>query len=214
MHETVAVPGLPFALTASQDSQWRVDPAEGVVAITAAPHSDIFIDPSGASGDDQVNAENLMNAVTLLGEPPEGDFQFSARVGVIHNATFDAGVLLLWVDAAHWAKLCFEFSPDREPMVVSVVTRTVSDDANAFVVEADHIWLRISRIGQVWAFHASHDGNRWHLVRAFALEAPQADRAGVRIGFEAQSPVGDGCDVEFSRVTFIAERLSDLRDGS
>ena len=56
-----------------------------------------------------------MNAVTLLGEPPEGDFQFSARVKAVHQETFDAGVLMLWMDEAHWAKLCFEFSPDRSP---------------------------------------------------------------------------------------------------
>ena len=40
------------------------------------------------------------------------DFRLSARVTVDFRATFDAGVLLLWLDEAHWAKLCFEYTPD------------------------------------------------------------------------------------------------------
>ena len=88
----------------------------------------------------------MLNAATLLGVPPDGDFQFSARVTVGFASTYDAGVLLLWVDDRHWGKLCFEFSPAGEPMVVSVVTRGVSDDANAFVVDGRTVWLRVSRV--------------------------------------------------------------------
>jgi hypothetical protein len=83
-----------------------------------------------------INAESMLNAATLLGGPPDGDFQFSARVTVGFESAFDAGVLLLWLDERRWAKLCFEFSPAGEPMIVSVVCRGVSDDANAFVCRA------------------------------------------------------------------------------
>ncbi|WP_208867453.1 DUF1349 domain-containing protein [Streptomyces himastatinicus] len=41
----------------------------------------------------------------MLGQPPAGDFQLSARVSVGFSSTFDAGVLLLWIDERHWAKL-------------------------------------------------------------------------------------------------------------
>jgi hypothetical protein len=34
------------------------------------------------------------------------------------------------------------------------------------------------------------------------------------IGFEAQSPTGDGCVVTFDQITFTLHRLGDLRDGS
>ena len=57
-----------------------------------------------------------------------------------------------------WAKLCFEYSPQREPMVVSVVTRGLSDDCNSFVVDGATVWLRIARVGSAFAFHASTDG--------------------------------------------------------
>jgi regulation of enolase protein 1 (concanavalin A-like superfamily) len=96
-------------------------------------------------------------------------------------------------------------------MIVSVVTRGVSDDANAFTVAGRSVWLRVSRIGQVYAYHASTDGTTWQLVRVFTIGATSA---GHRLGFEAQSPTGDGCPVTFEDICFVAERLDDLRDGS
>jgi regulation of enolase protein 1 (concanavalin A-like superfamily) len=202
------ISGIPFALTPSSGSTWSTDAASAALRVSAAPHSDIFVDPTGAA---QVNAETMLNAVTLLGEVPDGDFQLRARVEVEFAATFDAGVLLLWFDDRHWAKLCFEYSPDREPMVVSVVCRDVADDANSFVVEGGAVWLRIARAGGVYAFHASLDGVTWRFVRVFALEA---DGVAPRIGFEAQSPTGEGCDVAFSDVSFLTASLADMRDGS
>jgi regulation of enolase protein 1 (concanavalin A-like superfamily) len=202
------LPGVPFPFVPSTGSGWRFDGPAGALAATAHPHSDIFIDPGR---DATLNAESMLNAATLLGAAPAGDFQLSARVTVDFAATYDAGVLLLWVDERCWGKLCFEFSPDREPMVVSVVTRGVSDDANAFVVPDRSVWLRVSRIGRTCAYHASTDGQRWRMVRFFSL----GDVAGRdRVGFEAQSPTGDGCAVTFDEIRFVPERLADLRDGS
>ena len=96
-------------------------------------------------------------------------------------------------------------------MVVSVVTRGVSDDANAHIVTDGSVYLRVSRIGRVLAFHSSADGASWAFVRAFALGDEGRE---LRIGFEAQSPVGDGCDVRFGDVRFAQATLGDLRDGS
>jgi len=202
------VRGVPFPLETSTEQAWQVDADGAVVTARALPHSDIFIDPGTGSA---LNAETLLNAVTLLGVPPEGDFQFSARVAVDFASTFDAGVLLLWVDDRHWAKLCFEYSPDRDPMIVSVVARGVADDANAFAVDGRTAWLRVSRIDEAFAYHASVDGLRWRMIRFFALDGASA---GVRVGFEAQSPTGDGCTVTFDQVRFARKRLDDLRDGS
>ena len=169
--------------------------------MAAGAGTDLFVDPQGSSA--------TLNAPRLLGSP-DGDFQFSARVRVEFAATFDAGVLLLYAGDHAWAKLCFEYSPQGEPMVVSVVTRGVSDDANAFVVDGRQVWLRVARTGGTFAFHASTDGSSWRLVRHFALDAP----GGIAAGFLAQSPSGAGCQVVFDRVAYRPEPLSDLRDGS
>lgn len=206
MNTRVDLPDVPFSLQSSEDWPWRVE--ADTVLVTAKPHSDFFIDPSGGGS---VAAESQLNAVSLTGRPPEGDFTLTARVQVSFVDTFDAGVLIVWAGETRWAKLCFEYSPDRKPMVVSVVTRGVSDDANAFVVEGDQVWLRIARIGRVYAFHASSDGIRWEFVRGFALGAEDQE---VTIGLEAQSPMGDGCDVRFDTVEYAAATLGNLRDGS
>lgn len=207
MPDAVDIPGLPFPLVPSHGDVWHT--GSPAVVGTAPPHTDLYVNPGGAASGD---AESMLNAATLLGVPPAGDFQFRARVTVGFASQYDAGVLLLWADDRHWAKFCFEYSPAAEPMVVSVVTRDVSDDANAFVVADPTVWLRVSRIDDVCAFHASTDASTWHLVRVFTLLGTAT--ADHRIGFEVQSPTGDGCTVTFDEIRFTPTRLADLRDGS
>jgi uncharacterized protein len=204
----LAVPGLPFLVAPSHPGVWRFDEPAGAVIAEALAHTDFYVNPGGEGSGD---AESMLDAATLLGPPPAGDFQLSARVTVDFVARYDAGVLMVWIDTRHWAKFCFEFSPTAEPMVVSVVTRDVSDDANAFVVADRSVWLRVSRVDHVYAFHASTDARTWRLIRVFTLgEALD----GHTIGFEAQSPTGDGCVVIFDQIRFTGERLEDLRDGT
>ncbi|GIF51352.1 hypothetical protein DFJ67_5110 [Asanoa ferruginea] len=195
---------MPFPLVPSAAELWQVDETTGAVTVSAQPRTDIFIDPAGS-------ADPMLNAATLLGPAPAGDFQFSARVTVSFAATFDAGVLLVWLDERRWAKLCFEYSPAAEPMIVSVVCRGVADDANAFVVAGPSVWLRVSRLDRVYAYHASVDGETWQLIRVFKLDD---ETAGDRIGLEGQSPTGEGCGATFDELRFAPERLGDLRDGS
>ncbi|MCW2940903.1 MAG: hypothetical protein JWN00_3888 [Actinomycetia bacterium] len=203
MSEFGVVPGLPTRLCASgEKADWVFDEASEMLTVTAGPDTDMFVDP--ADGAATLTAPRLTGAV-------EGDFQLSARVRVGFGSVYDAGVLSLQADDRHWAKLCFEYSPQRTPMVVSVVTRGVSDDANGFVVEGDEVLLRISRLGAAYAFHASVDGGRfWQLIRYFDLDTTRP----VEVGFEAQSPTGPGCTVTFSQISFLPNRLADLRDGS
>lgn len=199
---------LPFELEPTGLSEWVGNNHENNLAVTAIPHSDIYINPAGKNSTD---AASLMNASTLLGTPPAGDFQFSAKITVDFKSQFDAGVLMIWVDELNWVKFCFEFSPDAKPMVVSVVTINYSDDANSFTVNGDSIWYRISRRDNVYALHAAIDGTEWLLIRVFTLGL---DIERHKIGFVAQSPTGDGCTIMFSKIKFSQERLQELRDGS
>jgi regulation of enolase protein 1 (concanavalin A-like superfamily) len=114
MTDVVDAPELPFPLTASQPGVWRRG-ANGAVLAEAPAHTDLYQNPNG---EDAADAESMLNAAMLLGTPPTGDFQLSARVTVDFRSQYDAGVLLIWVDERHWAKFCFEFSPAAEPMVV------------------------------------------------------------------------------------------------
>jgi regulation of enolase protein 1 (concanavalin A-like superfamily) len=118
---------------------------------------------------------------------------------------------MIWINETHWVKFCFEFSPAKKPMVVSVVTSGLSDDSNAFTVDGEEIWYRIARQGHVYALHSSFDGITWELIRVFSLGL---DTAHHLLGFEAQSPTGDGCSISFDQIQFKSERLVDFRDGS
>jgi uncharacterized protein len=190
--------GLPFDLTwLSAPRAWSID--AGRLTIEAGPQTDWFVDPSG-------EADPVVNAPALVGSVA-GDFILSARVSVEFGATFDAGVLMLHAGERCWAKLCLERSPDGRPMVVSVVTQGHSDDCNSAVLEHASAWLRVSRLGTAYAFHVSTDGRSWQLVRYFALPAAAS------IGFEAQSPLGEGCTATFEAIGFEQRRLVDLRGG-
>jgi len=203
---TFDVPGVRFPLTPSAQSSWEVD-ATGRVSVIALPHSDLCVAP----GESAINSITNLNAVTLLGEAPAGDFQLTAQVGVDFISAFDAGVLLLWLNERYWAKLCFEYSPGGEPMIVSVVNREVADDANSFIVDGRLVWLRVSRIDDVYAYHASTDGVIWQLVRVFVLALEGVSPS---IGLEAQSPTGEECSVTFTELSFTFTRLADIRDGT
>jgi uncharacterized protein len=198
-YEHLAALPLPMRWLAPPVS-WRA--AGSTLSLVAGGRTDWFVDPSGAR-------EPMLNGAALVGDAAN-DYLLSARVHVGFAATFDAGALMLHADDATWAKLCFEYSPANEPMVVSVVTRGASDDANGFVVGGDEVWLRIARMGKAFAFHASMDGREWKLIRHFAL----GDGVEPAVGFEAQSPTGEGCEVRFDEIRFEPRTLQDLRDGS
>ncbi|MFH9726355.1 DUF1349 domain-containing protein [Streptomyces sp. NPDC017254] len=175
--------------------------AEGVLTVTAAPRTDLFTDPLGGAA--------RRDAAVALTTPPEGDWQFSARLRVGFRSAWDAGALVVRSDDDHWAKLNFEQAPDGTPSVFSVVTRGRSDDAVGCPVAGDALWLRVSRIGEGFAFHVSDDGDFWRLVRQFALEGPRP----LRIGIEVQSPVGEGCRVRFDDIRLTPTSLAHLIDG-
>ncbi|HET6684674.1 MAG TPA: DUF1349 domain-containing protein, partial [Gaiella sp.] len=172
------------------------------LTIEAGAATDWFADPADPP-------QLAANAPVLAGGA-SGDFLLSARVRVAFASVFDAGALMLHADDRRWAKLCFEYSPQKEPTIVSVVTDGSSDDANGIAVAGKETWLRIARIGPAFAFHVSRDGARWQLVRSFRLGADDE----VSVGFEAQSPAGDGCVVRFDEIRFEVRRLTDLRGGS
>ncbi|MCO6717042.1 DUF1349 domain-containing protein, partial [Streptomyces sp. CHB19.2] len=78
----------------------------------------------------------------------------------------------------------------------TVVTRGHSDDCNSFPVDGSSVWLRVSRTGRAFAFHASLDGEHWTFVRLFTLDAEKETGAAL-VGFMTQSPMGEGCVVTY-----------------
>ena len=191
--------GFPQPLEWAQEpASWELEPY-GLV-VTAGPKTDLITDPQG--GAPVSNAPHLMFK-------PEGDFVFKAKVTVSFKSKFDAGVLLIYQNEQSWAKLCFEFAPQGYPIVVSVVNKGTSDDCNSLFIDENNTYLRISRLGNAYAFHHSVDGEYWYLVRIFALE-PGLE---TKVGFLVQSPTGEACTAIFSKLSFESRTLEDIRSG-
>jgi regulation of enolase protein 1 (concanavalin A-like superfamily) len=196
----IAIPNLPDLAWSNGEGQAALD-GESLV-LTAAAGTDWTNDAFGGA---------QQHAATSLGFAPTGDFSLCARARVLTpRTTFDAAVLSVWGDRDHWAKLCFEFSPQGEAMVVSVVTNEHSDDCNSTVVLDGAIHLRVVRSGKGWAFHSSSDGVEWRFVRIFRLvfDGP------VRVGFMAQAPNGEACTAEFDEIRYSTVVPTDFRNGS
>jgi hypothetical protein len=184
----------------NQPLDWRVSP-ENDLQITAGPESDLFIDPSGNGVKD--------NSPAALFAPPDACFLLSARVVVDFRSTFDAGVILIHVRNDLWAKFCFEYSPQGQPSIVSVVNKGLSDDCNSVGIDGKEVYLRIAATERAISFHYSQDCRFWHLVRYFSLETPENRR----VGFSVQSPTGRKCSATFSEISYKAGSLRDNRNG-
>jgi regulation of enolase protein 1 (concanavalin A-like superfamily) len=197
--ETPVLKGVPAPL------RWRNSPvawsAEGgdTLSITAGKATDWFISPF----DGKVSANSPM----LLFQPAD-DFVLRAKVTVGFRSQWDAGVLVVYADEKTWAKLCFELSPRKEPTIVTVVTRALSDDSNSIPIAGDTVYLQIAKQGQAIVFYASTDGRSWKMIRAFTLGT-----VGLRAGFSAQSPTGESCHVVFREIRYSPRRISNVLTG-
>jgi len=201
MNHSFALASVPESLTwKNQPSTSRSD-AQQQLSITTGAQTDWFIDPGGEHVKD--------NAPIALFVPPESTFTLQAKVTVEFAATYDAGTLFVYAHDALWAKLCFEYSPQQQPMVVSVVTRGVSDDCNSVDITGQSVYLRVYRHHQVLAFHYSLDGHYWRFVRHFSL----GNWEQLCFGFSTQSPLGQRCKAFFSEIRYTPGALTDLRNG-
>ena len=200
--KSAAVNGLPPLEWTHGVGSAEVLLAGDSLVLTAAAGTDWTNDPLGGPS---------QHASTALGFPAPEAFTLSARATVrTSRTTFDAAVLTLWGDNEHWAKVCFEYSPQGEAMVVSVVTNEFSDDCNSEVVTDASVYLRVTRTGPAWAFHSSVDGHVWRFVRVFRLDWTGP----ISVGFMAQAPMGETCEALFDTIVYMPRAVADLRDGS
>lgn len=181
----------------NESAQWTFL-EDGTLSVTAPGQTDLFCDPAGRHVD---NVPFLYRELT-------GDFQVWTRVEVDLEAEFDAACLVVRGPEGQWAKLALEY-PNRIPTIVSVVTRQTSDDANHERLQEPSALLRISRMGQTFAFHYTLPGQPWFFVRYFALDVPET----VRVGVAVQSPRGQGCRARFQFLEYEPRTLRDRRSG-
>ena len=185
------------------DLQWRNAPVRWHVehgselTIVSGKDTDWFVDPFDGS---------IHNSAPMLLFVPANDYVFNAKVKVGFNTKWDAGALMVWADEHHWAKLSFELSPTKQPTLVTVVTRGLSDDCNSVPISGDTVYLQIAKSGPAYVFYYSSDGKKWEIVRVFSL----GEGLKPKVGFESQSPAGQGTEVVFSEIHYTAKKIGNI----
>jgi len=171
------------------------------IEIVAPGESDFFIDMQSMKARDNA---------PFYYEKRRGDFVLRARVRPEFKKTYDAGGLFVYDSASKWIKFEFEMTDLGYPSIVSVVTDKVSDDCNGERADGSpEVWLQIARMGDNWVLHHSENGKSWKMARYFQLKM----KAEVKVGLEAQSPIGKGCRVEFSKFSISDKGLKSMRKG-
>lgn len=183
------IAGLPGPLVWQHPpAQWKIDDGN-TLSITANKQTDWYASAMGGEPSD--------NSARLLFKPAE-DFMLSAKVNVDFHSQWDAGVLVLYVNDAVWAKFCLEMTMEKHPAIVSVVTRGLSDDNNSIPVNGSSAYLKIAKVGHAIYFFASEDGKNWSTIRIFSL----GEKLDLRAGFSSQAPVGDRCTTTFTEIDY------------
>ncbi len=186
--------------------QWMNEPTNftidgASIRITAKKGTDFFNNPE--NGEISASAPFLYQEIA-------GDFIATVKTQPDFSSMWNAGVLMVHIDSLNWIKFAFENSDATGKSIVSVVTRGVSDDANGAILQsATAVWLRIIRKDDLYALHWSVDGQNFQMARLSKM--PVADR--VKIGIEAQSPVGEEATHYFSDFSIEKRRVEDLRKG-
>ena len=191
---------IPFPLSWHNTPKSFEVTEDGSLIITGDKGSRLFNDPQ------RITPPTDTAPIALF--KPDEQFVLSCKVKVDFISKFDAGVLMVYANAEQWAKLCYEYSPQGEPMVVSVVNTVVSDDSNNATLRNNEVYMRIAGYGGgVYAFQYSVDGNAWNMARYFYLD-PKND---LKIGFLSQSPNGEQCTAIFSDIQYTPTKLEEFR---
>jgi uncharacterized protein len=195
--EQLAIKGIPGTLA------WHNTPVAAHVdegnelTIRSGKGTDWFVDPFDGT---------VHSTAPMLLFVPADDYVLSTMVKVSFDTKWDAGALMVWADDHHWAKLSFELSPAKQPTMVTVVTRGLSDDCNSIPISGNTVYLQIAKSGRTYVFYSSVDGRSWQILRVFSL----GDGLRARVGFESQSPAGTGTQVVFSEIRYSPKKIADI----
>ena len=173
---------------------------EQKIVIEAPKHCDLICD---------CVSKTITNNAPMLLTDIAGDFTIRAKLSHSFQSLYDAACLLLYEHEQLWAKACFECAEQGVHTAVSVVTNGYSDDCSSIHTEANAIWLRINRKKDIISMQSSFDGVKWEFMRIVSL--PFADQ--IKVGFLAQSPLGNGGTFIFEDYEITPSVFHDIRTG-
>lgn len=184
---TERIESIPYGLTVyNSPVEYLVE--KNTIQLSATGKTNLYNNPGGLP--------KVTNAPMILFEP-DGDFTLSAKVTGDLKAIYDVAALVVYQDENTWAKFCYENSVKKQPTIVSVVTRTYSDDCNS-VLTGDYAYMSIVKKGNQYTFNYSTDEKEWDMIRSFNLETTGK----IKVGFAAHGSKGDGFTGVFSEIKF------------
>ncbi len=170
--------------------------------VTATGNTDFFINPVDLSSSD---------SAPFFYREISGDFVAITKVSPDLSLKWNAATFMVIIDPDNWIKFGFENSDATGPSIVSVVTRGTSDDANGVILEnTTSVWLKLIRKDNNYAMHWSLDGVKYHMARLAAMRTTDT----VKLGLEAQCPVGEKAVHKFEYLNIKSETVEDLRAGN
>lgn len=197
--DSVSLPTIPQALTwFNQPLRYSLTPQ--TLTIVAGAKTDMFRDPNVTYNTDY--------APKLLFQPAN-DFILSASIQHAFTSKWDGGAIVLIEDSLNWIKFCFEKDYTGANRVVSVVTKDISDDCNSTEIKGNKVFYKIAKADNVITLYYSLDNKRWLLIRHLQFN----NRKPIKVGFLAQSPTGNKCEVKFANIRYQAKKISDPYTG-
>src|SRR5580700_4749364 len=135
----------------------------------------------------------------------DSDFVLTAAIEHAFTNKWDGGAIVIKQDSLNWIKFCFEKDYTGAKRVVSVVTKNISDDCNSVEMQTNKVYYKVAKAGNVITLYFSDSGTHWYLIRHL-----QFDTHGLfKVGFLAQSPTGNACEVRFSNISYLQKRIKD-----
>lgn len=173
---------------------------DSTLLVTVSKGTDFFNNPEDSA---------VVGSAPYLYKEVAGDFIAKAIVQPDFSSQWNAVALIVHLDSLNWIKFAFENSDATGPGIVSVVTKGTSDDANGVILNKEKkVWLAIARKDNIYALHWSLDGKNFNMTRLTSMPNQEV----IKIGIEAQSPVGDSAthQIHFFEIEKIT--TEDLRN--
>jgi hypothetical protein len=184
----IPIKAIPYSYTLLENPKEFKVLSDNAIVMTAGKETDLHNPANGSYY--RHNAPKFLFT-------PDANFVFSARVKPSFENQYDGGAILLYSDSENWAKVLLQYIDHKPVLGISVVKDQITDDAY-FIPHGKDVFLRVTKAGKVFNFLTSPDGKDWTVIREFVYHKPEL----LKIGFYAQSPVGNSCQVEFSDITY------------
>jgi len=194
--KSISLHSIPFPLSFGRFQPLHFKNSGISFTLTAKGHTDLY-----RAADNSYQVDNAPR----LSFTPDADFVLSARISLVFSDKWDAGGIVLESDSLHYIKFAFEKDYTLHNRVVSVVTSPFSDDCNSMEINKDEVYFQMAKSGNMILLYESSDGKQWYLVRELHFTVTGKPK----LGFLAQSPVGQGASVTFSDIRYSTKRITD-----